>query len=489
MKRAVPIAIVALLFASAGCEQDKGTLPENSAPRTYLSIIGADLDTTDYRKALHWWGTDPDGRVDGYLIRWSGTWQPVPGTERVYEGTTYGFTTATQDTFPVPLDGTFGEPTFTVRAVDDQGLVDPTGVTQRFPLSNHAPSISWNPALTRPNVSLPAVAFGFNVRDFDGRDTVRDYKIWLDGDSAAARVVTDTTFALWPDDFDGRINRERTLSIQAFDEANAPSNILTHTWNVQAPAGDWLLIDQITGPGTADWDIPFYHAVLDSVTGGSLHTINLVNGPDFATEVEFAPLFSLFRGVAWLTGPYRDSNDRKMARNLAKAEKALRTYVAGGGRVLIVGQTVIGTSAGLSDLFADDVLGIASFYERRLMPESRLVTDLPLSLGYGVLFNEADPADTLRVYTTATNVDYFPHPHPPGRPSYWVRPGALRAMLSPDQPIPEQDAESAYLGILSEYGDGRIGVVAASYARLFNYRNEPQRIREAVRYFREVLGP
>lgn len=475
------------LMLLAGCEGNEGTLPGNLPPTTYLSIVGADLDTTDYRKILSWWGSDPDGEVRGYLIRWDGEWRPSDGTAQVYDGMTYALTTATRDTFPVPLGGTYAERTFTVRAVDDQGLVDGIGVTQRFPLSNMAPRLSWNPRIPRPSASLPAVAFGFHPTDDDGRRTVNRFKIWLDGDSANARTVADTVVALWPADFGDRVDQQRTVHIRAYDDALASSNILTHTWSVQSPAGSYLLLDQVTGPGTADWDIPLYRAALDSVAHADLHIINMVTGPEFTTPVAVAPLLSLFQGVAWLAGPYREANDRKMARSLIVAEDGLREYVAAGGRVLLIGQSVLGTNGGLSSAFAREVLGIEDYFLRREMPENRLVTDLPLSLGRGVRFESDD--DSLQVRTTMVNVEYFTEPALPTSPLYWVGPGMLQEMMSSGRIEPDQSDQPAYLGLAAPYRDGRITVVTASYARLFDYRNNPGRIGEAVRLFRLALQP
>ena len=81
MKVRILLLIVLLgLGLGNGCETDTGTFPGNFPPLTYLSIQGADLDTTDYRKILSWWGTDRDGEIRGYLIRWDGPWEPPPGT-------------------------------------------------------------------------------------------------------------------------------------------------------------------------------------------------------------------------------------------------------------------------------------------------------------------------------------------------------------------------------------------------------------------------
>ncbi|MBD3162693.1 MAG: hypothetical protein GF346_09985 [Candidatus Eisenbacteria bacterium] len=494
MRRSLALRILlpALLAASIGCEEDTGVLPANEPPRTYLNVIGASIDTTDYRKVLHWWGTDRDGSVAGYLIRWSGGWVPPEGTEETYRGELYALTTATSDTFAVPLGGAYAVREFTVRAVDDRDLVDPTGVTQSFPLSNNPPTLAWNPAIPRPSTSLPAQAFGWTPTDVDGRETVNRFRIWLDGDSADARVVADTILALRPEDFGDGVDTERTLFVQAIDDADATSNVISHTWTVESPRGDWLWIDQITGPGSSRWDREIFEAILDSVTAGSLHRLDLAEGPDFVTSVEIEPLFSLFEGVVWLTGPYREDNDPKMARNLQTAETGIRAYVEGGGRILLAGQSLFGFRGGLSEAFTGEVLGIPDYFEIRIEPEGTRVTDLPLNDGEWVYLEREGIPDSLFVYGTSLNVDYFPEPAPPAIGRYWVPPGALERM-SGSAPIPPQDQIRAYLGLVTDFGAGRIGIVTSSFARNFprpsTDPNWEATLREGVRLFEEVLLP
>ena len=485
-------ALLILLWGAVGCEEDTGTFPANQPPRTYLNVVGEGLATTDYRKQLHWWGTDPDGEVAGYLVRWDGDWVPPAGTERAYEDGLYSFTTATEDTFVVSIGGAHAVRRFTVRAVDDLGLVDPIGVEQSFPLSNHPPTLAWNPAIPRPERSLPAQAFGWKPTDLDGRSTVRRFRIWLDGDSARARVVADTTFALRPEDFGDRIDEPRTLYVQAIDEADAVSNVISHTWTVESPRGSWLWIDQVDGPGTGAWDLPFFEAILDSLTNGDYHRLDLAAGPDFVTTVEVDPLFSLFRGVVWTAGPYREDNDPKMARNLRTAEEGIRSYVEAGGRVLLAGQSLFGFLGGLSAAFTEEVLRIPGYYEIRIEPEGTRITDIPLNAGEWVRFERDGMPDSLLVHGTSLRVDYFLEPAPPATGRYWVEPGALSRM-SGSTPIPPQDDARAYLGVVSEFGAGRIGLVTTSYARQFPRRaTDPDwgsSIREGIRLFREVLLP
>lgn len=486
-----PLTLLLLALAALpACESDKGVYPPNQAPRTFLSIVGDTLSTTDYRKILHWWGSDLDGTISGYLIRWNGGWAPADSAAQQYDGQTYEFTTATEDTFAVPLDGTLGIRQFTVRAVDGAGLVDPVGVSQDFPLSNNAPTLAWDGDLPRPTESYPAVAFGFRPTDFDGRWTVNHYRLWFEDDSLSAWTVTDTIVGVYPEDFGpDHTTRSRTLHVRAYDDARAPSNTLSHTWTVRWPQSEWLLISQIHPQALGRWDRDFYSAVLDSTIGPGYDVIDMYSGPEFTTSEEIGPLFSLFSGVLWLTGPYVDANEKKMVRNLEKAEPAIREYVSGGGRMILIGQSVLGTGGGLSDGFASEVLGIPEFYKRQPDPET-FDTNIPMS--QVVLYQEADgDSAQLSVYNIPNFVDYFVAPSSPGSGRYWVAPDALRSETG-NPIVPDQASDPAYCAVVSNYGSGRITLVTTSYARLYDVLRDPnwkQTIGEGIRLFDEALQP
>ncbi len=467
-----------------GCEKNEGAFPENQMPRTYLSITdpAGPADTTDYRKILSWWGTDTDGKVTGYLIRWTGDWEPASGSEYEYRGRTYSLTTATQDTFSIPVDGVFAEQSFTVRAVDDRGLVDSVGVSQAYQVTNHVPHIAWNPDFILPDTSLAATSFSWNAADLDGRKTITNFRLWLDGDSLHARTVSDTVVSVRPEDFAERVDGLHTLHVRGYDDARTPTaESLAHTWFVEWPHDQpYLLIRQYTAAGALDrWDRKIYQALLNDVAGGPEHIyqIDMNTGNDFATAAEIDPLFSLFEGVAWLTGPFDIvSRDAKMVKNLKTAEAGMRSYIERGGRVLLIGQTVIGTEGGLSSKFVRDDLGIARFY-RKIAAEPGEVTTTSLSLQRNefVFFESGSGKDSLRVESSMPEVDFFQAPLSPGAGRYWIAPGTIRRTIGRDTD-PSQDSTAAYLGVSSHISQGRITVLTNSYARLFTNpgTGEPQ---------------
>jgi hypothetical protein len=517
LELAIP-GIIAGMFGTTGCSKLEGTLPGNVPPRTYLSIDVPDtvnLSTTPYRKILHWWGTDSDGTIDGYLIRWDGDWMPDSGSARVYsDGLTYGFTRATADTFKVPLGGITASRTFIVRAIDDDGLVDPDGVRQTFTLRSEPDSLEWSNRIVRFTETLPAAAFSVKVKDNDGPETVRIYRVWLNSDTLHAidfekdpiKYGTDwiVTFALRREDFArsgalplgrGTVVRD-TVHVTAIDEAGTRSPVLSYDWNVRAPMGPYLWLYQLTGGGTNPPTIepPFFQdAIYSTISADSIETMHMerVADPDFSDPIVVEPLFSLFKGVIWVTGPYLEANDTRMVRNLKIAETGIRDYVGRGGRVILMGTSVLGTGGGLSDQFATEVLGVHSFFFGRIPGTEVLTTDLSLNAETRILFPDQEGrADSLSLARGLVKGEFFQGPFPPNvQGMYHIdRPDSLEGTV-------DIQTAPAYFGVISSHGSGRIGVVTNAYARMFvptrfdDANRPPRRLDESRRFFREILAP
>ncbi len=385
-----------------------------------------------------------------------------------------------------------------MRAVDDRGFVDSIGVTQTYQVTNHIPHIQWNPDFILPDTSLAARSFSWNAMDLDGRQTIRHFRLWLDGDSLNARTVTDTVVSVRPEDFPDRVDGLHTLHIRGYDDAQTPTaETLAHTWFVEWPHDQpFLLIRQYSASEQLDrWDRKVYQALMNDVAGGAEHiyVIDMNAGNDFATPEEIDPLFSLFESVAWLTGPFSTANDAKMVRNLKMTETGMRSYVGRGGRVLLIGQSVVGTGGGLSSKFVKEDLGIARFYRKiAVEPGEITTTDLPLSKNEFVFYGNAIP-ESLKVQASTSSVDYFLAPLSPGVGRYWLAPGAIPRMMTGRDTDPSQDSTAAYLGVVASVLQGRITVVTTSYARLFPNPGTgdplPQDIEEGFRLFREALLP
>lgn len=448
--RAYALATGLGLLLLQACSDSEGPMPENRAPVTFLSIQGAELDTLDYRQVMYWWGSDTDGRVTGYLVKWDGDWTPPEDAISWPADPSFVYTEATTDTFVVPTNGLFAERVFEVYAVDDDGAVDPVGQRQRFKLKNWLPDLDWSHTVALPKSSLPAVTFAWTPRDLDGRETVRYFRYWLDGeDSTAAPLGTDSLIALTPADFDGRLG-ERTLKVQAYDEALAASNVITHRWTVEAATGDYLLIDNVSSnvPAFSRED-GFFRAVLDSIGAGNYFIYDVETRGDFRSDKEIEPLFGLFKGVVWYSGFQNVGNDASMLRNLQTAEKGLREYLDDGGRVLIAATNAVGDTAGLSVRFAETYFGIDDFYRLRGQ------NDIPLARGAGIDIGFVATEDTLGTGVTMVATDFL-IPGVEGEGLFKLRRNL--PTLSGAEPDPA-DTE-AWIGMMRRNGASRAAVLS-----------------------------
>ena len=453
--RILILLLVAAMPSLFGCEEDGGSLPPNITPTTYLSVQGAEIDTVEYRQILHWWGTDPDGSVIGYCIRWDGEWEPPADAIRCAFDESFAFTTVATDTFVVPIGGAYGERTFSVHAVDDDRNVDLEGKSQRFKLSNRPPELAWSSEMDRPVSSLPAVSFAWRFEDLDGRETVIGTRYWLDGNDPDTVVTTDTVIALGVGDFDERFG-ERTLFVEAFDEALAKSNVITHTWTVERPPRQrYLLIDNVSGdtPGAAIEDA-YYRAILDSVAPDDYFGYDVEARGDFRSAPEVAALLSLFDGAVWYGGDRSDENDASLRANLGRAQSGIRTYLNQGGNLLLVYRDAIGDDGAFSDQFASEVLGIELYFR-----DTSGSAEFVLPSGAEVTSIVFGSAGALRMDSSSPDADFFLI-RAGVEPLLWVEPGYFDSTVTPDQ-----SAQRAFLGVSAEHEDGRIGVVTFLLSR------------------------
>ncbi len=520
-----------LLILAAGCQEDAGVMRPNRPPVTYLSVLSSgidssgsptDLDTLGlgYQQILRWWGSDPDGRVEAYLIRWNGGWTPPDGARHWTDengDSSWVVTTATTDTFALATYGTadptwvdpdvlpspmYRRHTFSVRALDNDGAVDPVGKTQKFKVTNNPPMLRWSNSIARPDSaidvigSLPAVAFAWHPIDRDGHETVRSFAYWLKREGQAhcdTFRTADTLVGLVPTAFDpdgitpqpGRW----TLHVQAIDDSRTRSVPISWTWTVGLPAGKYLLIDNagVNCPGNGPGDGPFdgiedkfFRSMMDEVAPGNYHIMDIeAEGQrGFRTGVEVGPFLSLFKGVLWYSGMQNAANDALLARNLSLADRSngLRDYLFRGGRLVLCAHNAVGDSAALSRAFQLNVLGIADWYRRRdrtsLTPEY-INGNIMLSGNSVIHTLTGGQPESLLVKGDLNNADFLiPALDPYVTPLFTVAPGFLNGANPPSEGwefTPNaQTTDPAALGVLSERF-GRMGVMSIVPSRTQGY--------------------
>jgi hypothetical protein len=452
-----------------GCALEERPLPDNRTPTTYLAIQGDTLRAANYRTILSWWGSDADGRVIGYAVRWSDPWVPAADDSLWWEDPGWAFTTATRDTFDVPVCGSYAERVFEVRAIDNERAADPQPAQQRFRLENAPPRVFWtdtsrHPTLAQP--SLPAISFAWTPEDYDGRETIAYTRLWLDlaaGEDSLASTIevagSDTVGAFFPEHFQGRYG-QRTVYLQLFDRAATGSDTLSWTWAVVPPAGEYLLIDTAwpsTDVAASNQD-NFWRARMNTIAPGNYHIYDMeVEGP-FRSVQEVLPLFSLFKGIVWYGIKWHEGSvlpDAAMVTALGLARGALLPYVAQGRGMLITAHNLMGTNGGLSRDYLESTFGIDEIYT--YFQHEEYISDFGLPRRAAVRCNPLfGNADSLIVNKRIPNTDFF-HLASGRQPLLWLEPGSVPELLDP---FPQHADEVLSLGAVAESGDGRLAIVS-----------------------------
>jgi hypothetical protein len=138
----------------SGCDDESGILRPNEEPNTRISSGPLEATDTGYNVNLFWYGWDEDGFIDYYEIAWEKPedwFTPIFGNDSL-------FSVQASETCCVEPLPDFGEDlrdsvyeqfhTFFVRAVDDNGVPDPTPAYRSFNAKTIAPftEISFGPA-------------------------------------------------------------------------------------------------------------------------------------------------------------------------------------------------------------------------------------------------------------------------------------------------------------------------------------------------------
>ncbi|MCS6916737.1 MAG: hypothetical protein RMK52_02465 [Chitinophagales bacterium] len=341
-----------LLLLWSACRTGlEGTLAENQPPQTYLvvdTIIRSGDDRLSSQVRLQWWGDDPDGYITGYEFStgndlaaiWTFTWlQDTTFLLPIPPG---------QDTVDIP---------FRVRAVDNEGLIDPTPAHLMLPIKNSPPSVQFQYAENNPRKSFPVLRFFWTGSDPDGNSDILRYELcWNDTTALAYAVPATTTSAVfeatdpsWPIT-DCRVYFNNTtaaaaelmpglvtgdtnvLFIRAVDQAEAasPWAAATPVW-VKRKLSDLLIVDAYLAGGNAVTD--FYRQQLNAVGIALADTLQLLEKSGNAYTQQSADnftqgkVFALFDRIIWFT------NDA--ARSLSIGQRCLNEFFDGNGRLLM----------------------------------------------------------------------------------------------------------------------------------------------------------
>jgi len=346
--------LAVLLLASAACKKDfSGTPKENLPPDTHTAvdtIIRVGPDRLESQVELRWWGDDPDGVVRGYEFTFDSIVTPA---------TAWRFTARNDSTFLLPIPPGFDSIDFRfhVRAVDNNGLVDPTPAALGVPVKNSKPFVVFLDGPNKPLKTFPVLKFYWSATDPDGPENIKQFEVvWndttqtpfvLDANAQSAtfeatnpQATGATDVNVYPNNSTTSVgtmpglllNDSNVLFIRVVDNSLARSAyVASYKVFVKKVTSEILLVD---GYGNAGATVTnFYAQNLQAIGIASFDTMQVFQtigaaftqqAPDALTQ---ARIFKMFSTIVWY------SNDAN--RSLSLGQKTLGSFFDAGGKLLM----------------------------------------------------------------------------------------------------------------------------------------------------------
>lgn len=377
MRRPLPcvplLAAAALLGGCSASDLAKPNLPPDTKLFVQFDPADGTPHTVPYQVKLSWLGTDQDGFVTNYEIRFRDPARPAD--------TTWVRTSRTDSTFAVPTPSGSAAPGFDVRAIDNEGALDPSPATQAFTFENQQPTIRITNKLIATDSTYASVTFAWSAVDPDGDAGRLVARVWLDGNEAGSRFVSGATaFTVPSADFlqGGKFRSgPRRLYVQAIDPGGFASQPDSMTWFVRRPCPDTtlqrgrvLVVDDVPGSTGAGprIDSLWVNSVTRVFPAGSFSVLRLALTQPFRSTADMRQTFEQFDAVIWYRG-FGDAYGLGVSTLIRNNEQALRDYLDGGGTFVVEGLSLLRgqeVDGALSADFQSRYLGIDSLRTHRV---------------------------------------------------------------------------------------------------------------------------
>jgi hypothetical protein len=347
------ILFLIVLCLQFSCRESvKGDLKPDQHPETY-TVVDTILRTGDNRYktqiVINWWGEDPDGYIAGY--------------EYSFDKVKWSYTLVQDSTFIVQLPegaDTFNF-TFYVRAVDNDGLKDPSPAHIVYPVKNSPPEVSFvyptGAIIRKPAKTFPVLKFFWNGTDPDGAENLNSYElVWNDttrpvitisagftsaifeatsllGATSDCRVYQGNNMNLHPTLMPGlKLNDTNYLYIRSVDKVGEKSSFCaSYPVYVRKPKSTTLLVNAYASSIQTRED--FYTTNLTSAGVGSFDVTRL-NEVQNGAYTELAPdnitqamIFDLFKTIIWI--------GKDATYSLSLAEKTTDGFFTAGGKMFM----------------------------------------------------------------------------------------------------------------------------------------------------------
>ncbi|ARA92063.1 hypothetical protein AWN76_002020 [Rhodothermaceae bacterium RA] len=422
---------LSLVVLWAGCDAAiTGTPFENQPPTTQLSVrdsslvdnlAGADRLTSSVM--VSWTGDDPDGYVQAYELRYYDEGSTPPDTWSL---------TSRNDTLillPIPRGERVADVVFEVRAIDNEGLKDPTPARTVYPIQNSPPTLRLSRFELPPDTTFTIVSFAWDADDPEGEDNLAAIEVSFNDSTSYTRLPADTRFVTFvaafdPNDptetttsasvrigrgFQGtgidvpglRLDAENTFYVRAVDQTDTTSVFERHTWFVKKPKSDVLFVNdfrKITAPTVQAYHLSLLRDFLPEGTPINLWDVtqpySTGNTGDLVRSDAMPPVadptlrhtFGLFRYIYWVSS---NTTNSTADNNLPYAAAVMDLFFENGGKLIVHSPANIpsnpeenlGNPAILLMPLSDLMVFPDSIYQFFRLPRGRTVTPTGLLPG------------------------------------------------------------------------------------------------------------
>jgi hypothetical protein len=340
----------AVLF---GCAKHKNMMVGDLPPETVISVHAVAPDTlasVNHRVRLFWFGSDPDGEVVAYDIRFFNGATPA---DTNWHRLVCASGDCTDSLFTIYSPTGYTSAFFEVRAVDNQGVVDPSPAIERFSFLNSAPIAKFISAPTPSDSTYASATVTWSVDDVGGDVAKIGFHVYLDGAAANFDSIYSgnptTTYTIPSSKFlqSGQWRSGyRTLYVQAIDDGGRIGPVDSTRWYVRSPGlvnmtgnGRALLVDDSRSTSTNNLtvDTMYVNALTRNLPPGSFSVLRLqFNSGAIRSAQDLAQTFRQFDAVIWYRGW-----DATADPTLTTYQDSIAAYFTHGGRFFIEAMNLI----------------------------------------------------------------------------------------------------------------------------------------------------
>ncbi|MEM9663798.1 MAG: hypothetical protein AAF970_02625 [Bacteroidota bacterium] len=374
IRRLLLALTVCTALAVTGCDTDfAGDLAENQPPTTQLSVRDTSLvdnlpetERLTSTVAVSWTGDDPDGFIQAFELRfYDDSAAPI---DDVWTSTTRNDTLIL---LPIPRGERVANVVVEVRAVDNEGLRDPTPARTVFPIQNTPPTLRLNQFELPPDTTFSIFSFEWNAEDPEGDENLAAIEVSLNDSTSFVRLPPDIDFATFVsnDDesaetdvtvFSGRgflntgvqvpglrLDAENTLYVRAVDQTDTTSTFEQYSWFVKRQTSDVLFVNdfrKITAPTIQSFHLGLLRDYLPTGTPIDLldvtqpfstgNTGDLVRSDALPRAVDpvMRQTFARYRYIYWISS---NTTNSIADNNLPFVAPVLDLFFENGGKMMV----------------------------------------------------------------------------------------------------------------------------------------------------------